>query len=285
MSISIKSKVALGTVQFGLDYGISNNLGKTKEKEVSKILDLANRNDICLLDTAQAYGSSEEALGKFHQNRFKIVTKLDSNLLAKDSVSSLINTSLKKLKVKSIYGVLFHSLSNSSYDQEVFQQLVNLKDKEIIKKVGFSAYTPVELEIFINKFGNPDILQIPYNIVDRRFEKMIFLLHKEGVEIHSRSTFLQGLFFMDSSKLSSHFNKIKPFIKTLKTKFKNSDELAGFLLKDVLNKHFIDKVIIGVNNLVQLSSILDNLNTTSEDINSIPLIDETILNPSQWPKN
>ena len=90
---------------------------------------------------------------------------------------------------------------------------------------------------------------------------------------------------MDSSKLSSHFNKIKPFIKTLKTKFKNSDELAGFLLKDVLKKQFIDKVIIGVNNLVQLSSILDNLNTTSEDINSIPLIDETILNPSQWPKN
>jgi len=285
MSISIKNKIALGTVQFGFDYGISNTFGKTEEKEVNKILDVANQNGINLLDTAQAYGSSEEVLGKYHQNRFKIVSKLDSTLLEKTTVNELLIRSLNKLKVESIYGVLLHAFSNSIYDQQAYRQLTALRDKGMIKKIGFSAYTLIELQMFIKKLGKPDIVQVPYNIVDKRFEKMIIFLHEQGVEIHSRSTFLQGLFFMDSSKLSNHFNKIKPIINTLKTKFKNSDEIAGFLLTDVLNKPFIDKVIIGVNNLVQLRSIFDNLNMVCDDINTFPQIDETILNPSIWPKN
>jgi aryl-alcohol dehydrogenase-like predicted oxidoreductase len=277
----------LGTVQFGINYGISNSTGKTSVEEVSKILDMACQKGVSMLDTAQAYGSSEEILGKLHQNRFSIVTKLNSRLLNKQSATSLVEESLKKLKVESIHGVLFHSLINSSKDQQAFDELVHLKKKGIIRKVGLSANTLSDLENYTSKFGKPDLLQIPYNIVDKRFEKISIDLHKEGVEIHSRSTFLQGLFFMEISKLSNHFEEVKPFIVKLQNQFREHEELARFLLTTVLEKNFIDKVVIGVNNSAQLLSNLSNMKLQTDFLNknALPKLSDNILNPSLWSKN
>ena len=287
MLLTLKNKIVLGTVQFGINYGISNSTGKTSVEEVSKILDMACQKGVSMLDTAQAYGSSEEILGKLHQNRFSIVTKLNSRLLNKQSATSLVEESLKKLKVESIHGVLFHSLINSSKDQQAFDELVHLKKKGIIRKVGLSANTLSDLENYTSKFGKPDLLQIPYNIVDKRFEKLSIDLHKEGVEIHSRSTFLQGLFFMEISKLSNHFEEVKPFIVKLQNQFREHEELARFLLTTVLEKNFIDKVIIGVNNSAQLLSNLSNMKLQTDFLNknALPKLSDNILNPSLWSKN
>jgi aryl-alcohol dehydrogenase-like predicted oxidoreductase len=287
MLLTLKNKIVLGTVQFGINYGISNSTGKTSVEEVSKILDMACQKGVSMLDTAQAYGSSEEILGKLHQNRFSIVTKLNSRLLNKQSATSLVEESLKKLKVESIHGVLFHSLINSSKDQQAFDELVHLKKKGIIRKVGLSANTLSDLENYTSKFGKPDLLQIPYNIVDKRFEKISIDLHKEGVEIHSRSTFLQGLFFMEISKLSNHFEEVKPFIVKLQNQFREHEELARFLLTTVLEKNFIDKVVIGVNNSAQLLSNLSNMKLQTDFLNknAPPKLSDNILNPSLWSKN
>lgn len=287
MLLTLKNKIVLGTVQFGINYGISNSTGKTSVEEVSKILDMACQKGVSMLDTAQAYGSSEEILGKLHQNRFSIVTKLNSRLLNKQSATSLVEESLKKLKVESIHGVLFHSLINSSKDQQAFDELDHLKKKGIIRKVGLSANTLSDLENYTSKFGKPDLLQIPYNIVDKRFEKISIDLHKEGVEIHSRSTFLQGLFFMEISKLSNHFEEVKPFIVKLQNQFREHEELARFLLTTVLEKNFIDKVIIGVNNSAQLLSNLSNMKLQTDFLNknALPKLSDNILNPSLWSKN
>jgi aryl-alcohol dehydrogenase-like predicted oxidoreductase len=287
MLLTLKNKIVLGTVQFGINYGISNSTGKTSVEEVSKILDMACQKGVSMLDTAQAYGSSEEILGKLHQNRFSIVTKLNSRLLNKQSATSLVEESLKKLKVESIHGVLFHSLINSSKDQQAFDELVHLKKKGIIRKVGLSANTLSDLENYTSKFGKPDLLQIPYNIVDKRFEKISIDLHKEGVEIHSRSTFLQGLFFMEISKLSNHFEEVKPFIVKLQNQFREHEELARFLLTTVLEKNFIDKVVIGVNNSAQLLSNLSNMKLQTDFLNknALPKLSDNILNPSLWSKN
>tara|TARA_X000000950_G_C13860458_1_gene638510 strand:- start:184 stop:1047 length:864 start_codon:yes stop_codon:yes gene_type:complete len=287
MSLKLKDKVALGTVQFGINYGIGNSTGKTPEHEVSKILDLAYQNGISLIDTAQAYGSSEKILGKYHQNRFKIITKLNSNLINKQATDSLIEESLKKLQVESIYGVLFHSILNLTNDQKIYKVLLNFKSKNVVEKLGISATTIDEIEIYIEKFGLPDILQIPYNIVDRRFKNILIDLHKQGVEIHSRSTFLQGLLFTETSKLSSHFNQIKPFIDKLQNHFRKKEKLARFLLLTVLENNFIDKVIIGVNNSAQLLSNLSDIKLKTDflDKYTIPELSDNILNPSLWPKN
>ena len=69
-------KLGIGTVQFGKKYGISNTLEEPNYQEVNKILKLAIKNNISILDTASEYGTSEIKIGKSHlKNNFKIITK------------------------------------------------------------------------------------------------------------------------------------------------------------------------------------------------------------------
>jgi aryl-alcohol dehydrogenase-like predicted oxidoreductase len=62
------SKICLGTAQFGLEYGINNQVGKPVESEVFKILDYANQQGVYNLDTADKYGSALEVLGAYRKN-------------------------------------------------------------------------------------------------------------------------------------------------------------------------------------------------------------------------
>ena len=56
-------KLGLGTVQFGMHYGISNREGKTPLREVTKILHVARDNQISVLDTAAQYGGQRTGVG------------------------------------------------------------------------------------------------------------------------------------------------------------------------------------------------------------------------------
>ncbi|MFT6324517.1 MAG: aryl-alcohol dehydrogenase-like predicted oxidoreductase [Halieaceae bacterium] len=275
-------KIALGTVQFGLDYGISNQSGKTSEKEVVNLLNLAKSYGISLLDTAQAYGSSEEVIGRNHHERFDIVTKINPNL-KQTSSKKLVEESLNRLELSAIYGVLFHSAESAFSNPKAYQDLQSLKSEGRIKKIGFSVYKPEELELLIDTFGQPDLVQLPFSHLDRRFEKLLIDLHESGVEIHTRSTFLQGLFFMNPEKLSPFFQPVKEYLKLLKNEFSNSKELAGFLLSYVVSRPFIDKVVLGVNNTQQLEENLSSLTTSFEPIElNVPEIQEDILLPYLW---
>ena len=64
------SKIALGTVQFGLNYGISNTNGQVPPEEIARILDYCKLNGIDTLDTAQGYGESEKVLSQFDLSSF-----------------------------------------------------------------------------------------------------------------------------------------------------------------------------------------------------------------------
>ena len=68
-------KIALGTVQFGLDYGITNHSGQVSIDEVKNILDYAKHKGIDTLDTAARYGNSEQVLGEIGVNNYRIITK------------------------------------------------------------------------------------------------------------------------------------------------------------------------------------------------------------------
>ena len=69
------NKIGLGTVQFGMDYGVSNTKGKTPDIEVSKILEYAKKEGLLYIDTAEAYGCSEEVLGRNDLSGFRIISK------------------------------------------------------------------------------------------------------------------------------------------------------------------------------------------------------------------
>jgi aryl-alcohol dehydrogenase-like predicted oxidoreductase len=278
--MSLIHKIGLGSVQFGLNYGISNFNGQTPINEVKKILNFAQANNIQLIDTASAYGDSERVIGELNENRFKIVSKFLPPKLD-ESITIQFQETLDKLQTKSIFGYLAHRPLNLLENTLIWKELIELKAQNKIEKIGFSLNQPEEY-FALKKVGLlPDLVQVPFNYFDHRFLKIIIELKERGCEVHTRSTFLQGLFFMDPNQLSDHFNEVKSTLIDLQNKHNN--QLNGVLMKHVLENEFIDKVILGTENLNQLKN---NINA----LESAPNIDhfnfhfsDSILVPSNWP--
>lgn len=272
------SKIALGTVQFGIDYGISNKLGKPDQHVVKQILDFALANEITTLDTASAYGDSELVLGNYGISDFKVITKFLPQEVEK-GIESSFQDSLTKLKSKSVYGYLAHRAD--SIDVKTWSFLKHLKKTGQVEKIGYSLQSVSEFERANGKGFFPDLIQVPFNLLDNRFKKLCKKLSKQCVEIHSRSTFLQGLFFMNTEELQGLEEAI-PVISELQNT--HSNQLAQYLLNYVLQQDFIDKVVIGVQSKEQLSQNISELdyNVHIKDLDIV--LSEKILNPALWPK-
>src|SRR5258706_13660907 len=163
-------KFILGTVQFGLPYGINNGLGKPDQHEVNSILDFAYQSGIRLLDTAEAYGDSQEVIGKYHRqsaNRFEIITKFSSK---RDDLpvqlKERIKRNLETLAVDSLYSYMFHSFSDfKSYYQAFQSELRELKQTGVVQRLGVSVYTNQEIEELL-KVDDIDLIQLPFNLLD-----------------------------------------------------------------------------------------------------------------------
>ena len=258
----LKSKLILGSANFGSYYGLNKN-SLVKKKEIKKILKFCKNNGVGIIDTAFLYRNSEKLIGSFTNGEYKIITKLPRIRKNKDlnnEILKFVKISLKRLKMKKIYGLLIHDTKNffSLNSKKYAVYLNSLKKKGIVKKIGFSIYHPAEVKKILNVI-KPDIIQLPYNIIDRRFEKdgLLNKLNKKKIEIHARSVFLQGLLLNKSSKLPRFFYKWKrlfnlrdDFIK--KNNLNYMDLALGFVKK---NKK-INKIVIGINSISHLKEIL-----------------------------
>ncbi|WP_022671234.1 aldo/keto reductase [Hippea alviniae] len=276
------SKIGIGTAQFGMDYGINNRSGKVSEGEVYKILTYALEVGIDLLDTASSYGKAEVVLGSFDDiDRFKIISKFLDN----EEPELSLKKSLKRLNVKNIYALLAHRFE-SIKDNSVLDKLKDLKRKGLVKKIGASLYYPYELEYILKNSIDIDLIQVPYNVFDRRFEKYFPVLKEKGIEIHTRSAFLQGLFFIKSENLHSWFDSVKDKIKLIQEYAdKKGVELSKLLLVWVLRNDFVDKVIIGVDSYEQFLSNIDLNDEVFELVDFLDdfsVNDEKIIVPSLW---
>ena len=277
-------KIGLGTVQFGLSYGIANQHGQTQKDEVGKLLSLAKAKGIDLLDTANAYGESEQVIGTMADSSFKIVTKFLKTANAKE-IDEQLGQSLSALKRVNLYGYMAHDAKALSTIDGLWNKLQELKAAGKVEKVGASYYDPHLLDQHLEQGMVPDIIQVPYNYIDQRFKAIMSQCKAMGTEVHTRSAFLQGLFFIPAHELSNHFEPLKPWLKHLRANLTTDALLAGYLLYTCLKQPFIDKVIIGVNHLSQLEMNMNSLDLDFGElsIESPPALDENILNPSQWP--
>ena len=277
---SLVSKIGLGTVQFGLNYGISNNKGITEKAEVKNILNYSKSIGIELIDTAFSYGKSEEVLGQVGVDSFKVVTKFLPST-HELNIEDQINTSFKRLKVESVYGLLAHRPQNIAENPEIWDYLNQLKQNKIVLKIGFSFNTPEEVEFILKRGFVPDLIQVPFNYLDNRFMPYMIYYKNNDCEIHSRSTFLQGLFFSEPDTLGDFFDEIKPLLRNLRREGKNLSEM---LLGYCLQQSFIDKVIIGVNDKEQLVENINSINNCLKLPELTISVKPEILSPSYWPK-
>lgn len=273
-------KLVLGTVQFGLQYGV-NSAGRPSQEAVKGILNEAAKGGITTLDTSSAYGNSEEILGESitTPGQFKVVSKYPKG---DTPVGEMFNSSLKRLKVKQLYGYLLHHFEVYKNNPQVWDDFIALKESGKVKKIGFSLYTPAELEL-IFKNGSPfDLIQVPFNIFDKKFLPYMKELHEKGVEIHVRSTFLQGLFFKDRNALPEKLLPMKKYLLQL-DEFSNKSGLSisEIALNYNLQNPFIDGVLIGVDNVGQLQMNLNSVKDTPIDI-GIEVKEQELLNPVNW---
>ena len=278
-------KLGLGTVQFGCNYGISNKNGQVSEDEIAKILDYASETGIDTLDTASLYGSSEEVLGRFNLENFKVVTKtikVDKTLSRDENLTRFreaFYSSQKKLGYIKLHGLMFHEstdlLGQNGY--ELWDLVSDFKEKEYVDKIGVSVYTPKALIEIIDKF-DIDIVQLPLNIFDQRFVYLMKELKQKGIEVHTRSTFLQGLLLMSDYEINPYFEEIKPVLKEI------PEPKLAHALQFANNIEEVDRIIVGTTCLTDLKEIVDAMNAKINkiDYNKFKITDERFILPQNW---
>jgi aryl-alcohol dehydrogenase-like predicted oxidoreductase len=293
-------KLALGTAQLGMTYGITNqSKNRVVDLEAEKILQVAYSHGFHHLDTAAAYGDSELLLGTLlnrntHLN-FNIVTKtLPIRLpqISKENIEQVVNTvhqSKKKLKCTQLYGLMIHDANDLLVpgSEQLFSSLIELKEQGHILKIGCSFYNPTELLSVLDRFPL-DMVQIPMNLFDQRFANYIDRLQNMDIETYVRSIFLQGLLLSNIDQLNSiNMSAAKPYFEKLDTYSKKHSVSSFDLIFSLMKNYESCYFLMGFNQSSELEEVMHHMRSAqycSTDLSSLSVQDENIINPTKWKK-
>ena len=303
-------RMVLGTAQFGLTYGLANTNGQPAQHQVNTLVQTAITNGVQYLDTARAYGESEQVLGKAlsggWESRATIITKLSplddcpadaASNVVKAYVEQSIYKSCHALRVKSLDVLMLHRAQHlTAWQGSVWESVCNLQKQKVINRLGVSVQSPEEAMSALD-FDAIEYIQLPFNILDYRWdaviEKILQVRVHRALIIHARSALLQGL--LTTSKMDLWQKALCPnaaeVIDWLHSKaflYTNGD-VVDLCLRYVCSQPWIDSVVIGVETKEQL---IDNLfkvssgNWTDGVVGRIivdrPRVPAETLNPAKW---
>ena len=284
-------KLALGTANFGLPYGISNQLGQILPDSVADILQVAKYAGIGCLDTAVAYGRSQKVLGEIGVSGWRLVSKISSIELGCGDVPGYVSRQveiiLRDLRVESIDTVLVHNAQDliGENGDQIFSELQKFKQHKLISKIGVSIYGPSDLETISSRYPI-EVVQAPLNVLDNRIERSGWLkqLSENKIEVHIRSLFLQGLLISRELQRTPLF---QPWYKTLQ-QWNDLSDASG--KSDLVNcvahvKSFdqVSQIVVGVDSATQLREVLDAFSSPARRVDGLDCgADETLINPSKW---
>lgn len=286
------SRIALGAAQFGMAYGITNQAGQLSEAEGAATLQLARQAGVDTIDTAIAYGTSEDRLGDQGMAGWRVISKLPSMAAADGDVSAWVQASiegsLRRLRVPSLYGLLLHRPEDLlGHDgPRLYRELQELKARGAVAKIGVSVYDPQELDAIVTRF-EIDLVQAPFNVFDRRLQTSGWTtrLSELGVELHTRSAFLQGLLLATPARRPAFFNRWA----TLWSKWDGwladtGQDPLHVCLGQVLAEPLVQRVVVGVDGVRQLSEILE---AAARPLLTPPPVelsadDPDLLHPFRW---
>jgi len=290
-------KLALGTVQFGVNYGISNVNGRPSPDEIRRILIAAEGVGVDLLDTAALYGASEQTLGSCMQPRsqFRIVTKtpqFKAGQIDRHHAAELVKSfsaSLEKLGRTSVYGLLIHQTDNllAPGGEHLMDAMAELKAKGLVQKIGASVYTAEQINKLLDRYTF-DLIQLPVNVFDQRLVKQgqLSRLKQAGVEIHARSVFLQGLLLMQPAAMKPYFAPLQALAADYQAFLvaRGLTPLQGALAY-VNSLQEIDYAVVGVTSQQELEEIVgakQTLTDGSTDWSVFSCDNESMINPAVW---
>ena len=298
------SRIGLGTVQFGIDYGFSKALDQS---DVNKILEAAYENNVRFLDTAREYGNSEDKIKTYcrqnpQRSGFCVATKFsiieDKTILNWDYMTrNHLRESLKESMIalgKNYLPLVFVHQTDADVmnNPEFWEALAQIKDNPWASSFGISVYDPKVTKEIIEKRGDLiDCIQAPYNVFNRQFESLIELLKEKKIGFISRSTFLKGALVED--KIPEELRGLEPVRKRLKEISKKSGFTVPQLLTlFALHAKFIDCTLIGVRSADQLRENLgfrkyldespEQFLKIKEELLNLPEVDDFLKDPRQW---
>jgi len=285
------SKIALGTVQFGLNYGIANASGRVSDDQARAMIDLARSAGIDTLDTAVVYGNAERLLGKLGVADFRVISKVPALTEAVRSVQSWLQSeveaSLERLRLSRLYGLMLHHADDLAGPRacEVARALIHLRERGLVERVGVSIYRPCQLPAVMQRLS-PDLVQAPMNVFDRRLVDSGWLdrLCAAGTEVHVRSVFLQGLLLMPLEKVSKRFEPWRPTFEAWAS-WSNAIGMSRTTtcLSHVLSYPGISRVVVGCDSAAQLREVIqDALAPPRLAPAEFSIEDERLINPATW---
>jgi len=293
-------KLALGTAQWGMVYGVANEDGIASDITVRNILNKAQNVGVDLLDTAYIYGKSETILGlnKISKNGFRVITKTmplekmgGTDKYSIEEINRTFLRSLAKLQTENVYSLLIHKandLLGNSGDM-LWSMLEGLKSEGLVNKIGCSVYDVTQLNTLIDRY-DMELVQLPYNIFNQSYitSGVAEKVKKKKIEVHARSIFLQGLLLIKPNKLPEYFSELynHHFSFWNECKELNLSPLEATLGFCMANK-YIDKVIVGCEKLTQWKEIIvatkKNLDfNTIRSLEKFSIENDSYTNPSNW---
>ena len=283
------NKIILGGAQLGLPYGVLGTGENLKPFEVKDLLDAAESIGIQTIDTAIAYGTSESVIGDYSNSRFKIITKLpplpnDVNDVS-GWVRQQIDGSLARLQTKNLDALLLHRPQDltGEFGTKLEKIIGELLSEGVMKRFGVSIYAPDELTTIVGHFPI-DVVQTPFNVFDQRITPWLETLSRNGIEVHARSVFLQGLLISPANarparfrKWEDQFNHFDNWVSAL------SMSAISACLGVALNQPGISHLVVGALNSSQLletaAQIPKVFSHRSEDMQSN---DPGLIDPRVW---
>ena len=296
--MSDEFRIAIGTAQFGLDYGITNTRGQVPGDEVELILQTAERYGIDTLDTAAAYGDAESVLGEYKGlGRFRVVTKISPETAG--DVDGDLRRSRDRLRADILDTVLVHDTEMVLAHPEIWRALATRRRAGTVRRIGISVYWPRQWYEFVamctrDGLSLPEMIQLPMSVFDQRFVPILTHLKSRSVEIHVRSVYLQGAVFFNSSSIS-------PGLAALSAKIEALQEIedwysvsrAAVCIAFALLHPEIDRIVVGIDGLSRLDETIFAFREAASLVNSgrlgdgstfdrLRVDDESIILPFNW---
>ncbi|PWA06143.1 hypothetical protein DB895_04375 [Flavobacterium psychrotolerans] len=276
----------------GLAYGINNSTGKISFENSCEILSKAFELGISTLDTAEAYGNAHQVIGEFHKLnpniKFNIITKIPHDVDI-NKIEERVKTYIKDMNVDCLEVLMFHSFDSYKNNHQIIERLKSIKSQGLIKNIGVSIYTNEQIEALLLDDAI-SVVQMPFNLLDNESVRgeLMQELKDKGKIVHTRSAFLQGLFFKESSDANAVCQELLSELIEIKSIAKGENlSISDLALGYCLRQKNIDQVLIGVDSILQL---LDNVKSSNcilnqevvNKINAIKVENSDLLNPSLW---
>ncbi|MDA3925660.1 MAG: aldo/keto reductase [Kiritimatiellae bacterium] len=286
------SKLMLGTVQFGMSYGIANTAGKPSFERVCEILKSAVEGGVTSLDTAAAYGTSEEVLGKALdvlglRESMTVISKVppinaETDAEAEKFIEETLRESLRRLKLEQLAVCLLHR----EEDLRFFPLLEKMVGRGLINGAGVS----LDSDRYLCDVTSIPYIQLPYNVLDKRYDSFWPVVKGNGTHVFTRSVYLQGLLLMPEDTVRPEFAEVIPVRRSLEAIAHGADcSMAELCIRYALSNPAVASVLTGVDTVEQMR---ENLRFASlgpfpqelvSQINEcVPELPESVVRPALW---